>query len=452
MATLSLKRASPAKGGSSLQGVLTARKPGGGEIRALEVDLPVKGLESRLLQMLLFAFVGGLILNLMPCVFPVISIKVLSFASQAGQDRRRTRMLSLVFAAGVLVSFWILTALLLSWRTAGEQLGWGFQLQAPGFLVLLEFLFFLLALNLLGVFEIGAGLMAAGSGLAARGGYAGSFFSGVLATVIATPCSAPFMGAAVGFALTQPPAICLLIFTSLALGMAAPYLLLAFFPSLIGFLPRPGRWMESLKQFFAFPLLATVLWLIWTLEIQVGIGGVLYLLAGLLTAGLGLWIVGRWQGVRLARALGWLVVMAGAVLSYQGVAPRMPGATAESGIEWRKFSPEAVEQARQSGKPVFVDFTAAWCISCQVNERLVFSSADVQKRFKELGIAAFKADWTNRDEAITRALESLGRSGVPVYVLYDDKKGSSPQLLPEVITPGIVLDRLAALPAPRETK
>ena len=431
---------------------------------------------------LLFAFLGGLILNLMPCVFPVLGLKVLGFAAHADEGRAGAARQGAAFAAGVLVSFWVLGALLLVLRAAGESVGWGFQLQSPIFVGAMALLFFLLALVLLGVLDVGVGLTRLGSvgtgklasgtrtdpedrKLASeyRGGGTrtlGSFGSGVLATVVATPCTAPFMGAALGWALVRPPAETMLVFTALGAGMAAPYVVLSLAPGLVERLPRPGRWMETLKQALAFPLLATVVWLGWVFGLQTGIDGLTGLLAALLAVGLAAWIAGRWGGLAAApgrRFLAWtaaVVVGIAAVFLLVRAARSAPdgpvraGAPVDSAAAWRPWSEAAEAEARADGGPLFLDFTAAWCLSCQVNERVVLNTAEVREAFARHGVTLMKADWTRRDPAITAALAALGRSSVPVYALYPRGEGD-PILLPSVLTKEIVLDALAAhVPAP----
>lgn len=437
---------------ASLEGLLIFS--GKGIPFAYEVSTDIQGGSmhfSELLKMALFALLGGLILNLMPCVFPVLSIKILSFVEQAGNSRKKLVAHGWAFTAGVMISFWILTAALLILRASGQKLGWGFQLQSPLFLFALTALLFCMALNLLGVFEIGSRLMGVGGELTAKGGYAGSFFTGILATIVATPCTAPFMGAAVGFALSEPAYVAFAIFTALGFGMALPYLLLTASPKLMALLPRPGRWMETLKQAMAFPLFATVAWLIWVFGLQTGMDGVLRLLFSLLFFAIAGWTWGRWNHKSAFQAASRLVVLltlGGAFyfgwLSSQFRATR---AVAESTypITWVDYSEAKMKELRQSGKSIFVDFTAAWCVSCQVNEKLVFGSVEVRRKFHELGVIAVKADWTNENEEIAEALKRFRRSGIPFYLLYGADGKSEPQILPEVLTPAIMLAALSNL-------
>ena len=437
---------------TGLAGVLVA-DPGFGAARAAEIDLPfgMAGAAAPtstagvgLAAALLLAFAGGLILNLMPCVFPILAIKVLSVAQRAHGDSARLRTHALLFALGVLLSFWAIAGLLLALRAGGTGLGWGYQLQSPVIVGGLAVLFFVLALNLSGVFQVGTGLQALAGAIRTRGEHADALLSGLLATLVASPCTAPFMGAALGFALVQPAPHAMLVFTALALGMAVPYTLLCFAPVLIRRLPRPGPWMDTLKQALAFPLYATVVWLVWVLGQQTGIDAAAKLLAALVVVAAALWAVGHWahaaHGVRLTVRVAALALGAAALaFAWPQPAPR-PAAAAATGA-WQPWSEAGVEAALAQGKPVFVDFTAAWCITCQVNKRLVLTAAEVEQRFVELQVTRLRADWTSRDATIAAALERLDRSGVPVYALYSPAH-REPVLLPEVLTRSIVLEAL----------
>ncbi len=427
---------------------------------------------KKLIFMLSLAFLGGLILNLMPCVLPVLSLKIFDFVKRAGESRWKVFSHGLIFTAGVLISFWILAGLLLILRRGGQELGWGFQLQSPTFLVVLCALFFFFSLNLFGVFELGYLFTRVGA-VGPKHGFAASFLAGVTATVVATPCTAPFMGTAMGYAFTQPAYFAMLVFTFLGLGMASPYLILSGFPSLMQFLPKPGEWMEHLKQFMGFPLLATAIWLAWVLGKQAGVDALAALLVVLLLAGISAWVLGKWTALHRStpvRVIAGLVALAVffpafiLVLIYLGQSKtngvarpgwqsmgQGVGAPTEGGIPWQPFSDSALQALTAAGKPVFVDFTADWCLSCKVNERVAFSSQDVAKKFRELGLAMLKADWTSRDESIARALARYGRNSIPLYVLYGGKGPEDFILLPEVLTPGIVLQALERLVPPATT-
>lgn len=401
------------------------------------------GLSRSILGTLGLAFLGGILLNLMPCVFPVLFLKGLALVSSSGHERKHMRAHGLVYTLGILVSFWAIVALLLALRAGGSHLGWGFQFQSPGFIAAMAALLFFLGLSLAGQFDIGLTLTSAGGGLAQRSGYSGSFFTGVLATIVATPCTGPFMGAAIGYALSQSAFVTLLIFTALALGLALPYLLLTLQPAWTRLLPKPGVWMEYLKVATAVPIFATVIWLVWLFTVVAGTSALVSLLACFVLLGIAGWVLGRWP----ARTVGSIaaVVLAVAALALPLMAARHPHAesTTASAVSgaWQPYSAAAFTAARAQGKPVFVDFTAQWCLSCQVNERVVLTRPDVQAQFAKDGIVLLKADWTQQDPEITSALAALGRSGVPAYALYAN--GSEPRLLPEVLTPGIVLDALA---------
>jgi thiol:disulfide interchange protein DsbD len=395
------------------------------------------------------AFLGGLILNLMPCVFPVLFIKGLALVQSGNEERHKLRTHGFVYAVGILVSFWVLVGVLLGLRDAGSHLGWGFQFQSPVFLSLMAGLLFFLGLSLAGQFEIGLSLTSAGGSLAIKQGYTGSFFTGVLAVIVATPCTAPFMGVAVGYALRQSAAVTFAIFTALALGLAAPYVALTLQPAWTKLLPRPGVWMEVLKQATAVPIFGTVIWLAWVLAQAYGAALLAALLASFLLLAMAGWFLGRWPQKRWAT-----VVAAMILLSVVGVSVLAPGklmvaakAADVSQLDggWQPWSAGAVRKYQAEGRPVFVDFTASWCLSCQVNERVALKQAEVEKAFADANVVLLRADWTQYDDAITQALSTLDRSGVPAYALYSPSQ-SQPQMLPEVLTPGIVTDALSKLP------
>jgi thiol:disulfide interchange protein DsbD len=419
------------------------------------------------------AFLGGILLNLMPCVFPVLFLKGLALVQGSSQNRAHLRRHGLLYALGILLSFWAIVAVLLVLRSTGGHAGWGFQLQSPVFIALLASLIFLLALSLAGQFEIGLSLTSVGSSLVDKPGagkqsYAGSFFTGVLATVVATPCTAPLMGAAIGFALTQSAAVTFAVFTALALGLAAPYLLLSWQPAWVRVLPRPGAWMELLKQFTAVPLFATAIWLAWVygqLNASSGVNQMALLLACFLLLAIAGWALGRWPARWMSRIAALVLIALGLAipLSQTRTAPRTEvpvqsnatqqnaaqagasvsnagaNATANAGLLWQPYSQQALDAARATGHPVFIDFTAAWCLSCQFNERAVLRSADVESALRAHNFVLLKADWTNGDPGITRKLASLGRAGVPTYVVYSANAGSAPDVLPELLTKGVVL-------------
>ncbi len=396
------------------------------------------------------ALVGGLILNLMPCVFPVLTLKVLGFATH--RDTRPTmRQEAGAFAAGVVLTFVALGLALAGLRAAGEQLGWGFQLQSPAVVSALAILFFVLALNLSGVFEFGQLAPSGVAGWTAKNRALDAFGSGILAVVVASPCTAPFMGAALGFALTAPTGSMLAVFVALGVGMALPYVLFAWFPGWRRRLPRPGPWLERFKQVLAFPLYATVIWLAWVLGAQRDNDALLRLLIALLGIAFALWAwrIVRTGGARLWGIAGLAVFAAGAIVALPlFLADPVPAAKAEKGRTgddggWTPFTPATVAALTAAGRPVFVDFTAAWCVTCQVNKRLVLNAEDVRAEFAARRVALVRADWTRRDPAITQALAAFGRNGVPVYVLY--RPGKPPLVLPEVLRRSTMQEALATL-------
>lgn len=396
------------------------------------------------LAVLGLAFLGGLLLNLMPCVFPVIGLKIMGFVSQSGQRRHNVILHGVTFTAGILVSFWILAGILIALRTAGEEIGWGFQLQSPRFVFVLMVGFFIFALNLSGLFEIGQSFIGLGGRFRGRGGLSGSFFSGCFATVVATPCAAPFLAPALGIAFTLSPFSSLLTFTCIGLGLAIPYLLLVLFPGLMNWLPRPGAWMETFKQGMAFLLYATVGYLLWVLAGQVSESQLLNTFMSLVGVGVACWAYGRWGHParsrltrRTAQISAALLLISFFYLGYAGGAPQS--------LKWQTWSPEKVASLRAEGRPIYIDFTARWCATCQVNKRVVFSSLAVQQAFNDKKVVALKADWTERDPEITAALSQFGRYAVPFNLIYLPER-QEPIILPELLTPHIVLEALESSP------
>ncbi|WP_137918418.1 thioredoxin family protein [Hydrogenophaga sp. 2FB] len=398
---------------------------------------------------LLGALLGGLILNLMPCVFPVLAIKVTAFAKHA-DDRRGLRANGLAYAAGVVLSFVALGALLLALRAAGEQLGWGFQLQSPAVVAALAVLFTLIGLNLAGLFEFGRVLPSGLANLQAKSPTADAFLTGVLATAIASPCTAPFMGASLGLAVGLPSTEALAVFATLGLGMALPYLVASWVPAVARALPRPGAWMDTFRRFMAFPMFATVVWLLWVLGQQSGIDGTAALLMLLVVLALLVWSLGLQGKSRrvLATAslagllwLGWAI--GPNVLRLQTDTPGQAVATTVPGLIWQVWSPQVQADLVAQGRPVFVDFTAAWCVTCQYNKRTTLADATVLQDLAKKKVALLRADWTRRDPAVTAALAQLGRNGVPVYAIYQN--GQPIRLLSEVLSVEEVRDALAGL-------
>ncbi len=393
---------------------------------------------------LLLAFIGGAILNLMPCVFPILSIKVLAFIDMAQGHKGHVRRHGLLFGLGIVLSFWALGGLLLILKQAGAEIGWGFQLQSPGFVIALGLLLFVLALNLLGVFEIGGTAMRLAGNVDTGSGYWSSFATGILAAAVATPCTAPFMGAAMGYAIAQPAQVTMLVFTAVALGLASPYLLLAEVPGLLEKLPKPGQWMVTFRQLLAFPLLASAVWLGWVLGRQQGVDAQALLLITMTILAMAGWLHGlqqrrgqrrRWvDGLILALLLIQLPLWS--QMTQANSSPQQ--AVAESG--WEPFDTDQLAAYLAQGEPVFIDFTAAWCITCQVNKKLALNHPAVVRHFADNKIHKIRADWTRADPKITAALAAVGRNGVPTY-LYYDRTGQA-HLLPELLTVNVVIDAL----------
>jgi len=394
---------------------------------------------------ILLAFIGGIILNLMPCVFPVLSIKALSLVSHAAHSPRQLWLQGVVYTLGVIASFLLLALLLIILKAGGAQIGWGFQFQSPVFVLVVAYLVFAVGLSLSGVFFLGGSAIGVGTSLTTKPGYSGSFFTGVLATIVATPCTAPFMAAALGYALTQPAIQLIIIFISLALGLALPYLLLTCWPGLHRHLPQPGVWMERLKQFLAFPMYATAIWLVWVLIQQTGVDAIIYAAGGMLLIALAAWIYDSSQtagnkkriaGLITALAIILLVLVTGYRAVSQSQHVNKPEKQSEHG---QTFSNQTLQTLLQENKPVFVNFTASWCISCLVNERVALSDVAVVKHFQDSNITYLKGDWTNRDQEITDFLKKFNRSGVPLYVFYPANQSDRPVVLPQILTPDLVI-------------
>jgi thiol:disulfide interchange protein DsbD len=413
-----------------------------GEAAAPAGSIPAPAAQPGLALALLLAFAGGVLLNLMPCVFPVLSLKALGLAESAS-DLPRLRRHGLLYTAGVLASFAVLAAVLLVMRAGGEAAGWGFQLQQPWFVAAMASFIFLLGLSLSGAFGFGTWLMGLGQKQAGAGGDRGAFMTGVLACVVASPCTAPLMGVALGYAITLPAAAAMAVFLALGFGLAFPLLLISLVPALSRWLPRPGRWMETFKQAMAFPLYLTALWLLWVLGRQVGLEPVIGVLAGILLFAFALWL---WPGpaslAPMARRTAAVLLMLPAlwlVLAQDDA----PGADARDGGAWPiAYSPEALAALREEGRPVLVNMTADWCITCKVNERAALTGAGFRASLERHGVAYMVGDWTHSNPAITHYLASFGRNGVPLYVLYPAGNGD-PEVLPQVLTPGLVRDALA---------
>ncbi|MGH8460175.1 MAG: protein-disulfide reductase DsbD family protein [Stenotrophobium sp.] len=395
--------------------------------------------DQGLLLVLLSALLGGILLNLMPCVFPVLSLKALSVLNQREHDRARQRALALSYTAGVILSCTAVAAVLLALRSGGEAIGWGFQLQSPVFVAALVYLLFVLGLSLSGAVEFGAGIMGAGQSLTQRGGHAGAFFTGVLATVVATPCTAPFMGTALGFALTQPTLAALAIFAVLGLGLALPFLLLGFFPRLAALLPRPGAWMQTFKQLMAFPLYLSAVWLLWVLSHQTSANAAALVMIGLVLIAFALWLWQRDGG--LARLLRIAALLAAAALLANPLLRATPAASISSEQNGQEpYTAARLAQLRAEHRTVFVNLTADWCITCKVNEHAVLDTAQVQSAFRQANVAWLVGDWTREDPQVTQLLEQFHRSGVPLYLVYVD--GGEPNVLPQILTPERVIAAL----------
>jgi thiol:disulfide interchange protein DsbD len=403
---------------------------------------------------LAFALLGGLILNLMPCVFPVLAMKAASFVRLAGHSRGEIRRDGIAYTTGVLASFALMAATVLAIRSSFGEVSWGFQFQSPIFSLLIAYLFFVVGLNLSGVFEVGGRLAGVGQGLAGRGGMVGAFFTGVLAVVVATPCTAPFMAAALGFALSQPAPQTIGVLLAMGLGLALPYLALTFMPALQRLMPRPGAWMDRLRQFLAFPMYASAVWMVWVLTQQTGADGVLYALGGMILIAFALWLLrlgapaspAIWLRRGIATAAVLLAFAAALKLEDRPATAASASSGPSAGVSfdgWERFSRSRLAEAVAAHKPVFVDFTAAWCITCLVNERVALETAATRHAFEQTGTVKLKGDWTNRDPEITATLKEHGRAGVPLY-LYWAPGADRPKILPQILTEASVIATLTS--------
>ena len=399
------------------------------------------------LSAVVLAFLGGLVLNLMPCVFPVLSIKALSLVEMKGQEAKEARLHGIAYTVGVILSFLLIAGVLIALKHAGTAIGWGFQLQNPIIVGLLAYLLFFIGLSLSGLIEIGSGLTSIGGKLAGNHSYTGSFFTGALATIVATPCTAPFMGAAMGFALTQSAFVSLTIFAVLGFGLALPYLLLSFIPAVRVLLPKPGAWMETFKQFLAFPMFASTLWLIWVLSQQAGTGAIFLALFGLLFLSFAVWL-SRFSN--LAARIIMIATIIGVIYTLSEMRNMSaPEATQTMSEKYTaiSYSKDALAELLRRDEPVFVDMTAAWCITCKVNETTVLNTKTIQDLFAEKNVQQVVGDWTNRNAAITEYLDEHKRNGVPLYVYYgkpDPTTGIRPEpvILPQILTQAIVRNAL----------
>src|ERR1700733_3917328 len=457
----------PPKGGT-VRGVLLATEQSGSDTVTVPMEIAAsftgagdagdaRNASASLPALMLFAILGGLILNLLPCVFPVLSIKAIGLVEQAKKHPAAVRAKGMVFALGVISSMLCLAAVLLVLRSGGEQIGWGFQLQSPLFVTLLVYLLLAVGLNLSGVFEVGGGLAGVGDGLTQGDSYRASFFTGVLTTLVATPCTAPYMAVAAGAALSQPPFFALCIFAALGFGLALPYLVLSFAPWMRRALPKPGAWMDTLKQIFAFPIYASAAWLLWVLAPQSSSLGLGAALAGALLIALA---ASAYQKCKSRASRGRVAALATATLAvllaivlpvrFADVAAAASGSStggAQAADGWQRYDAAQVAKLNAAGRPLLVNFTASWCLTCLVNERNAFNDSALQEVFRNKGVTLMKGDWTNRDPAITQALAAFGRAGVPLYVVYNGKAGSSePVVLPQLLTASVVRNAFADAP------
>ncbi len=414
----------------------------GVELKANYQPVSMVQADTSFLYAMLLAVLGGLVLNVMPCVFPVLALKAMSLVHMQNESAREAKLHGWAYTAGILLSFLLIALTLIGLKSLGSQIGWGFQLQNPLFVMFLIYLLSLVALNLAGFFEVGSGFTNIGSKMANQKGLAGSFYTGVLATLVATPCTAPFMGVAIGYALVQPLYVSMSVFLALGFGLALPYLILASFPRSRSWLPQPGDWMIKFKEFLAFPMLATVAWLVWVLSFQADSFGVLVVLMGLVVLSMGIWLL-RLRGA--IRWTGWFFIVFSlwpfyAVYQAQSAVAYEPN--------WQAFNQASYTAAMDDEAAVFVNMTAAWCITCQVNEQVALNTEQTKKVFVDEKIQYLKGDWTDFDAEITQYLEKYQRNGVPIYVYYGPKDEVTglrpePQVLPQILTPAVIENYVA---------
>jgi thiol:disulfide interchange protein len=390
-----------------------------------------------LLQAIIFAMLGGAILNLMPCVFPVLSIKIMSLAAA---DRSRLVIHGWVYTLGIVVCFVGFALALIVARTGGEAIGWGFQLQSPGLIAALSYLFFIMGLSMSGLIHFGGSLMGAGQKLTQKSGLSGSFFTGVLAAVVASPCTAPFMGAALGFALTQPTYVALAVFAALGFGMALPLLLLCYLPLLADRLPKPGAWMDNLKHFLAFPLYLSAVWLLWVFGRQTNVSSMAALCVGAVAIAFGCWLLGR-HTTGISHALRQLTIAASLFVAIALPWQQLNSSRAATeSNRWQAYSPELLAQLRSEGRPVFINLTADWCLTCLANERISLHAKTVEAAFDAQNVASIKGDWTNTAPQITALLSEYGRSGVPLYLWFPAQRAGKADVLPQLLSKDMLIE------------
>jgi len=428
---------------------LVAPTPNTGEISG---EVAQQESNITFIQALLLAIAGGVVLNLMPCVFPVLSMKALSLINLNGKEEKKARAYGLSYTAGILLSFALIAGILIALKSGGAQIGWGFQLQNPIVIIALSYLVFIIGLNLSGLFEFSGRFGNMGQKLTAKSGHGGAFWTGVLATLVATPCTAPFMGAAVGFALTQNAFLSLLVFLGLGFGLALPYLALCYIPALRRKLPRPGAWMESFRQFLSFPMFITAAWLLWVLTQQATNESLFATLIGMISIVFALWLFKRTPSGAIGKALKIIFLVIAAIgtiaplLSAQALPSNGQSASVSEAQNYVAYSPEKLDELLQGDEAIFINMTAAWCITCKVNEKIALNTSKTRALFAERNIQYLKGDWTNKDPAITQLLNKFNRQGVPLYIYYAPREGgkrSDPVVLPQILTSQIINETIS---------